>query len=100
MSGQDASLKMRQMAFTYILKLHSGKYYVGSTDDLERRLKEHRNGKVRTTKVGLPVELVYSEEFSTRGEAQKKEYRIKNWKNKKLIESLIRKSRQQHGPIV
>jgi putative endonuclease len=87
------------MAYVYILKTKAGRYYVGSTGDLEQRLEQHRQGEVKTTRVALPIELVYAEAFLTRGEAQKKEYRIKRWKSKKLIGSLIEKSRLC-GPIV
>ena len=87
------------MAYVYILLTNKPDYYAGSTDNLEGRLEEHRNGKVKTTKSKLPVQLVYREYFPTRGEAQQKEYRIKNWKNKKLIESLIKKSKGGTAPI-
>ncbi len=79
------------MAFTYILLTAKGSYYIGSTDDLYERFKRHRNGNVPSTRHKLPVTLVYVEEFSTKSEAQQKEYRIKGWKSKKLIESFIRK---------
>ena len=82
------------MAYTYILLTDKGTYYVGSTDDLEKRLHDHRSGEVRSTKTRLPVQLVYSEHFPSRGEAQEKEYRIKKWKSRKLVESLIKKTKQ------
>jgi predicted GIY-YIG superfamily endonuclease len=60
------------MAFTYILRTAKESYYVGSTDDLTQRLRQHRAGQVRSTKNKLPVTLVYAERFNGRGEAQKK----------------------------
>lgn len=81
------------MAYTYILRMANGRYYVGSTDNLDERLKRHRNGLVPSTKKCLPVGLVFAEIFETKDEAQSQEYRIKRWKSKKLIESLIRKSK-------
>lgn len=92
----DVGITVRTAAFmphTYILLTAKGSYYVGSTDRLEERLAAHRKGEVKTTKSALPIELVYSEYFPTRGEAQKKEYQIKRWKSRRLIESLIRKSK-------
>ena len=89
------------MAHMYILLTRKPDYYVGSTDDLESRLTKHATGKVKSTKSKLPVQLVYSEYYPTRGEAQKREYQIKRWKSKKLIESLIRKTNiHPHGLIV
>ena len=44
--------------YVYILRLGNGDYYTGSTDDLRRRIEEHRKGQQRTTKNFLPCELV------------------------------------------
>ena len=79
--------------FVYIL--HSkiiDKYYVGSTDDLEWRLKRHNMGWGRFTKRGIPWELVYHENFDTKSEALKREKEIKNKKSRIYIENLIRHS--------
>lgn len=78
------------MAHMYILLTRVPDYYVGSTDDLENRLRQHMNGKVKATKSKLPLQLVYKEYFPTRGEAQKREYQIKRWKSKKMVEALIK----------
>ena len=45
------------MWYTYILKMADGKYYVGSTNDLKRRMKEHTRGREISTKWRLPVIL-------------------------------------------
>ena len=42
----------------YILKCIDGKYYVGCTSDLEKRLKRHRNREVSFTASRLPIELI------------------------------------------
>lgn len=94
-SGCRLCVGMAYMAYTYILQTAQNSYYVGSTDNLEKRLKAHNAGKVISTKNKLPVRLVFKEWYATRGEAQKKEYQIKNWKSKKLVEKII-----QLGPIV
>lgn len=76
------------MAYTYILKLANGQYYVGSTMNLTNRLQEHNEGKNLTTKKFLPVKLVYYEEYSTREEALEREKQLHGWsraKKEKLI---------------
>jgi putative endonuclease len=80
------------MHYSYILKsLKDRKFYYGHTLDLQERLKNHNNGKVRSTKGRRPLELVYSEEFTTKSEAAKRELFYKsidgyNWlKEKKII---------------
>ncbi|MFA5553783.1 MAG: GIY-YIG nuclease family protein [Phycisphaerae bacterium] len=45
------------MWYTYILKMADGEYYVGSTNDLKRRLQEHSRGRVISSKWRLPVIL-------------------------------------------
>jgi len=50
----------KSMAYVYILQSeNNGKYYIGSTNDLEKRVKKHKEGGVRFTSGILPVKLVY-----------------------------------------
>ena len=66
------------MNYTYILKCNDGTYYTGWTNNLEKRLKDHNEGKgAKYTKPRIPVELVYFEEFACKEEAMKREYAIK-----------------------
>jgi len=75
--------------YTYILECNDGTYYTGWTNNLEKRLKDHNDGKgAKYTKVRRPVVLAYYEEFATKEEAMKREYAIKQMKRsekKKLI---------------
>ena len=67
------------MNYTYILKCADGTLYCGWTNDLEKRLRAHNEGKgAKYTKSRLPVILVYFEKFETKVEAQKREYQIKH----------------------
>ena len=67
------------MTFVYILKsLKTGKYYYGSTDNLEKRLKKHNSGSVKSTKASSPWEIHYFEELSSRSEAGKRELFFKS----------------------
>lgn len=69
---------MDKKNYTYILKCADGTLYCGWTNDLEKRLKSHNDGKgAKYTRSRLPVTLVYYEEFDSPVEAQKREYRIK-----------------------
>jgi len=77
----------------YILKCYDGTYYVGITNDLEKRLKAHQKGKAaRYTARRLPVRLCYSMEGYSQSEARKEEIKIKDWrrdKKEKLIKGLL-----------
>ncbi len=78
------------MFYLYILKNEqTDRFYIGSTNNLERRLSEHLKGKVRTTKVLKSYELVYFEEFLTDHEARMREKELKSYKSKKYITWLI-----------
>ena len=69
---------MDKKNYTYILRCADGTLYCGWTNDLEKRLKSHSNGKgAKYTRSRLPVTLVYYEEFDSPVEAQKREYSIK-----------------------
>jgi putative endonuclease len=79
------------MFFLYIpFSISKNKYYVGSTGDtLEERIRKHNsNHKGFTGGIG-DWELKYSEEYSSKTEAVKRENEIKKWRSRKLIEKLI-----------
>lgn len=68
--------------FVYILRTSVNKLYIGQTDDLERRLKQHTSHTTKSAhflRKTPTVELVYSEEFASRQEAMKREWQLKNW---------------------
>jgi putative endonuclease len=79
------------MFYVYILQSKKDKsYYIGQTDNLERRLEEHNRGKNIYTKGKAPWTLVYKEFFDTRAEAVKRESEIKKKKRRSYIEWLIK----------
>jgi predicted GIY-YIG superfamily endonuclease len=66
--------------WVYILRCRDGSYYTGHTDNLEKRMWEHHEGKGSDwTKRRLPVELVWCDWAGTRYEALEFERRVKNW---------------------
>ncbi len=68
------------MYFVYILKCRDGTLYVGSTNDIKKRLETHNAGKgAKYTRGRLPVKLKYSESFDTKGEALRREVELKKF---------------------
>ena len=64
--------------YTYILKCSDKSLYTGQTNDIEKRLKSHNEGKgAKYTRGRMPVELVSGEEFEKKGAAKKREAAIK-----------------------
>ncbi len=78
------------MFFVYvIISLKTGRLYIGQTDNLQRRLAQHNNGEVRSTKSFRPWKLIYRQKFSTRREAMQREKYLKSLKNKKYLLKVI-----------
>lgn len=67
------------MNYTYVLQCKDGTLYTGWTNNLEKRLKDHNEGKgAKYTKSRRPVILAYHEVFETKEEAMRREYAIKH----------------------
>jgi putative endonuclease len=80
--------------FVYIIFSASlDKYYVGYTSDLEKRLLEHNDGISVFTSKTSDWSLKYSEPYSTRDLAMKREKDIKRKKSRKYVEWLINSSK-------
>ncbi len=80
------------VGYVYILKsLKNQRFYIGSTNDLERRIFEHNSGsnKSKFTRDNCPFELVFSQEFETLILARKVEYKLKSFKSRKILEKII-----------
>lgn len=65
--------------YVYMLLCADNTYYIGSTNDLEKRLHQHNFLKsgAHYTKVRRPVKLIYTESFPTISEARKREIALK-----------------------
>jgi putative endonuclease len=79
--------------FVYILECVDNSLYVGCTNNLERRVKQHNELKSGAyyTKTRRPVKLLYSEIFSELKEARQREAEIKSWRRKKKLELIGKK---------
>ncbi len=73
------------VAFVYILRGSTGRHYIGSTENLQRRIREHKNGGTHTTRrLGSELILVASKEFASIDEARRIERKLKRKKNPQL----------------
>lgn len=74
------------MYYVYVLRsLKNGDIYIGSTENLEKRIKLHNSGKVKSTKGYTPWVLLKSEQFNSRGEAMLKEKFLKTGQQKEIL---------------
>ena len=80
------------MPCIYILKSQqTGKYYIGSTNNIQRRLQEHRSGSGVYTRGRGPWELIYSEEKKTLKEARKREMFFKTGDGRCALKRILEK---------
>lgn len=72
----------------YMLRCSDGTFYLGSTKDLERRVREHNDSKLgaRYTKARRPVVLMYSEECESWSAALKRECALKKLRRAEKLE--------------
>ena len=78
--------------YIYLIKsLKDNHYYIGQTNNLEKRLAQHNSGKVKSTSKRRPFKLIGYKVFYQRNEARWEEYQLKKsaWKRKKLIKELF-----------
>ncbi len=75
------------MFTVYVLKDKNGKLYKGMTNNMERRLREHRSGHTKTTKKMKDVEVVYTEKYDTFTEARKRELYLKSAVGRRFLKS-------------
>jgi len=79
-----------EIYIVYILYSSSiDKYYVGYTNDIERRLSEHNRKKGKYTDGGIPWRLVHQEGYNSKGEAMHREKTIKSKKSRQYILSIL-----------
>ena len=66
------------------------KTYVGQTNNLHSRLEYHNKGKVRSTKAYKPWMMIYSEDFTSRSGAMKREKWFKSSEGRKIIREILK----------
>jgi putative endonuclease len=72
--------------FVYITTNRSGGLYIGVTNDLERRISQHKDGNYSSfTSRYRMHRLVYSEEFSSSTDAIAREKQLKGWRRSKKV---------------
>ena len=78
-----------QYFFVYILKCSDNSYYIGHTDNMEKRVQEHSLGLISSyTSKRLPIKIVWLQTFTSRFEAVSAEGQLKKW-NREKKEALI-----------
>ena len=78
------------MFTVYVLKDEMGKLYKGVTNNIERRLHEHRTGQTRTTRLMKNLEIVYTEQYPDFITARKREVYLKSAAGRRFLKTKLR----------
>ena len=77
----------------YILQsLKDNRTYVGYTNDLERRIREHNSGQVKSTKARIPLKILFSESFEEVKKAKKRELWWKSGVGRRKLKDFFKKN--------
>ncbi len=81
------------MYFVYVLKSHTRNFhYIGHTKNIQQRVRAHNAGRVRLTKAYHPYTVIYSESYSTKSEAAKREYYLKSVQGNIVLRNTLKTS--------
>jgi putative endonuclease len=89
LSNKKAATKnSRSEFFVYMLECKDKTFYIGSTNNLEKRIHQHNHAKngAHYTKIRRPVKLVYSKKCKTYAESRKREGELKRLSRKEKLE--------------
>ena len=79
------------MWYVYVLySLKDGKFYIGCTNDLRERIKNHNVGKVESTKDRRPLKLIYYEACLIEQDALKREKYLKTYRGKQFLSKRLK----------
>lgn len=81
---------MKQPGVYILQSIKNSRYYVGSTDNMNERLKIHNSGWVKATANIVPLELRVFVSCLSITEARQSEYRLKKYKRKDILEKVIK----------
>lgn len=80
------------MPTLYVLRsLKDNRTYVGSSDNFDRRFKQHNSCRVKSTKHRIPFEVLFTEEFETIQEAKKRELYYKSGAGRRKLKEFFNK---------
>jgi len=88
-AGSNLILRKVIMFYTYVLLCNDNKHYIGFTDNLVKRIKEHQQGKVPATLNRRPVKLIYYEACRDKSKALAREKYFKTDFGRRFLKNRI-----------
>lgn len=77
------------MYTVYVLKDNKGKLYKGMSNNIDRRIKEHRRGHTVTTSKMAELEIIYEERYDDFQTARKRELYLKSAAGRRFLKKII-----------
>jgi putative endonuclease len=78
------------MHYTYVLSSErDGRFYIGTTSDLRNRLKQHVQGRVRSTAYRRPLHLAYYEACHSADDAYRRERYLKSGRGGRYLKQRL-----------
>jgi len=79
------------MYYIYILlSFKDNKFYIGFTKNLNQRLKQHKNGEVKSTRNRRPLRLIFYEAYLNKFDALRREKYFKTTKGKTTLRQMLK----------
>lgn len=76
--------------FVYVLRSkRDGNLYIGYSDNIERRLEEHNNGKTKSLIRRRPLFIIHKEEFDNELNARRRERFLKSGQGRKILKDIL-----------
>ena len=84
---------LQKFYYVYVLwSLKDKKFYIGFSDDVERRFSEHCKGENKSTAKRLPVRLIFFEAYLSKQDALRRESYFKTTKGKATLRQMLEKT--------
>jgi len=78
------------MYYVYILQNKTGRFYIGKTSSVEKRLMRHNQGEVFSTKPYRPWTLIFYEAYIRKSDADRREMYLKTAKGRTTIKTMLK----------
>ena len=78
------------MWYVYVLQNKAGRWYTGSTNDLRKRILKHNSGKNKSTKYGVPWEIIYYEACLAKEDARAREKYLKSGMGRRYLKNRLK----------
>ena len=78
------------MWYVYVLQNNQGKWYIGSTKDLRKRILRHNSGKNKSTRYSGPWKLIYYESPLNKKDARAREKYLKSGMGRRYLKNRLK----------